>query len=368
MLSTVRFLALASIAFAAPQDIAFDAIDNATQPSITGPPVGTDTQIIPLDVQAAVASVSAAVEATPLAVAVARKRTLGFNDPCGPQPDGYAPKPLVDTVSAFLAYPFYQTQATSAVTPQGYQRSFTNLQGSVNGKVYLGLYTLASYDTAQCSANCDATAGCAGFNLFFERDPTINPAPACPCPSSFTNAKCTLWGAGVTAAMAVNTGQYREQFVVVITGSNGYNKVAAPPAQANFNGPVQLAGAINAPLLNGVDTYLGYKFFPTAFLPALCAAACQAQTAYDRATATNSVYKPANFYKPCNFFTAYIMSKNDRAQGLYCALYTHAWDPSYATNTGQFRGTDVYTISSAYSYTLTQQDSGVISRRGLVGE
>lgn len=32
------------------------------------------------------------------------KRTEDVNAPCGPQPDGYGPKPDVDTVEDFLAY------------------------------------------------------------------------------------------------------------------------------------------------------------------------------------------------------------------------------------------------------------------------
>jgi hypothetical protein len=36
-------------------------------------------------------------------------------------------------------------------------------------------------------------------------------------------------------------------------------------------------------------------------------------------------------------------------------MYTQPWDSSYATNTGQTRGTDVYTIEYSYSYSnLTQ--------------
>lgn len=85
----------------------------------------------------------------------------------------------------------------------------------------MGLHTLDTYDPAICQAFCDAADLCTGFNLYFERDPTVNPADNCRNPPSFTNIKCTLWGSRLTPETAVNRGQYRRDFQVVITGSNG---------------------------------------------------------------------------------------------------------------------------------------------------
>lgn len=96
-----------------------------------------------------------------------------------------------------------------------------NLQASSNADTYLGLYTLETYDTLKCSELCDAVDSCTAFNIYFERDPTVNPAAACPNPPSLTNIKCTLWGANVTTETANNFGQYRRDFHVVIAGSNG---------------------------------------------------------------------------------------------------------------------------------------------------
>ena len=97
------------------------------------------------------------------------------------------------------------------------------------------------------------------------------------------------------------------------------------------------------------------KFFPNAYDPGQCAAACQATTGYDtrhpRADGT---------YDACNFFNAYVLSKNNVAQGTYCSLYTMPWDKSYSTNYGQYRGSDYYSVSSSYGFTLTTQDSGVV--------
>ncbi len=91
----------------------------------------------------------------------------------------------------------------------------------MNANSYLGLTTLQTYDTISCQQHCDAADLCTAFNIYIERDPSVKPATGCDNPSSITNFKCTLWGSGVTAAAAVNNGQYRDNFHVVITGSNG---------------------------------------------------------------------------------------------------------------------------------------------------
>lgn len=86
----------------------------------------------------------------------------------------------------------------------------------------MGLYTLDSYDTLTCASKCDQASGCSAFNVYLERDPTLNANEVnCPNPPSTTNYKCTLWGAPVSSAEATNTGQYQAQFQVVIAGSNG---------------------------------------------------------------------------------------------------------------------------------------------------
>jgi hypothetical protein len=132
----------------------------------------------------------------------------------------------------------------------------------------------------------------------------------------------------------------------------GYNKVAAPPTIPGFNGPVELGGAINAPLdANGHDTYMGYQYFPFSqsqgYTPSTCASACTTQTQY------NSQHPGSDCsYEPCIFFNAYVLSKNGVPQGLYCSLYNKTWAPSYGTNYGQYRGSDHYTVSESYTYSL----------------
>ena len=209
---------------------------------------------------------------------------------------------------------------------------------------------MSSFDTIKCQQYCDATVGCYGINVFVERDPKYDPTADCKNPVSVTNYKCSLWGYAITDATATNKGGYRYDFHVVIAGSNGYTKLAPPPGQPGFSGPAELGGAINAP-----SGYMGMKYYAGNYDPGLCSSACTATTAYDRRHP-----KSTGAYDACNFFNSYVLSKNNVPQGTYCSLYTQAWARSYATNYGQYRGSDYYSISQSYAYTLTPQDPGHI--------
>ncbi|KAF2153066.1 hypothetical protein K461DRAFT_277851 [Myriangium duriaei CBS 260.36] len=161
-------------------------------------------------------------------------------DPCAPQPDGYGPANLTD--SQFMAYPEFQadaanapSQVASSQSGEVYTEVFHNYNASVSANSYLGLYTLNAYDVSACAAHCDTTDLCTAFNIFIERDPSQNPtandstAPTvwgtwCPNPPAITNYKCTLFGSNINATMATNVDGWREQFHVVVTGSNGYDK------------------------------------------------------------------------------------------------------------------------------------------------
>ncbi|KAL8700707.1 MAG: hypothetical protein Q9224_000843 [Gallowayella concinna] len=221
--------------------------------------------------------------------------------------------------------------------------AFVNKDGSLSASKYMGLTTLKTFDPLDCAYLCDRAAGCQAFNLYMERDPTLDPnADDCPNPPSLTNYKCTLWGAPVVAEQATNKGQWRDSFEVAITGSNGYNKATPPPPIEGFVGPASLGGAINAPLDKGTDTYLGFKYFPFSqsqgYDPQTCADACNDQTGY------NSRHPNADgTFATCSFFNAYALSQNGIPQGLYCSLYSKTWAPSYATNRGQYRGSDRFT-------------------------
>lgn len=222
------------------------------------------------------------------------------------------------------------------------------------------------YDVNECAKFCNNEKYCLGFNIYYERDPKKKPAAACPNPSPTTNVKCAIYGYPLSKTSATNAGQKRQDFQVVITGSNGYSKsestCKSAPSIRDFRAPVNLPAAINAPLIkkNGRDynTYNGMRLFNTnPHDPSLCAAACKAQTEFDKKNLVDSNGE----YKPCNFFTSYILIKNGDSLGTYCALYTQEWSPSYATNTGYSDGKDMYKVVCAASYTASKIDSGKLA-------
>ncbi|RDW58609.1 hypothetical protein BP6252_13085 [Coleophoma cylindrospora] len=329
------------------QDIDFNLVDDTPDPAPASIAIGPTAEVVTYNL--AEATASATVDPVGAVESAAAKRGLSGRAACDPQPTGAGFVPSPDSASAFLAAPTFAALASAAPTPSGYTNTFTNLQGSVNAYGYLGYTTLTTYDTAKCATKCNAITGCVGINVFFERDPTVSPGTGCTDPASTTVIKCTFWGGYVAAENALNVGQYRSQFHVVIAGSNGYmsNKVPSLPgytAQALGN------YAINAPLdCNGKDTYMGVKLFTTSiFDVGLCAAACAANSAYN-------VAHPPSTGSPdiCTFFNTYLLSKNGVPQGQYCSLYTEPWDISYAVNSGQTRGKDKYTVSYSFSYSNT---------------
>jgi len=176
---------------------------------------------------------------------------------------GYGPVPTPDTVDAFEAYEEWSDDAQKAKTPDGYAQTFKDFKASVSANSYLGLVTLHSYDPLGCSPWCDNTTLCTGFNLFVERDPSLNPSDNCTMPPSISNYKCTLWGSGVEAAAANNYGGYRGQFHVVIAGSDGYEKTnnTTPAAPEGCKKPKNCpSGAVN-----NEGSAIGTKFFPGPF-------------------------------------------------------------------------------------------------------
>lgn len=82
-----------------------------------------------------------------------------------------------------------------------------------------------------CATKCKAIKGCISINMAFERTPSADPA-VCVDPSSVTVIKCVFWGEPITASTATNTGYRRDNFQVVIAGSNGYvlNTVPLDPS------------------------------------------------------------------------------------------------------------------------------------------
>ncbi|KAK6819440.1 hypothetical protein PG987_015923 [Apiospora arundinis] len=351
MKSAIFAAAFAAVACA--QDIDWDAWDSEPKPTPTSAPVGGGSEIVPYDKHAAAASAAADVtaalnDAPPQRRDVDNARVNIKRSPCQAQPLGAGAVPSPDTASAFLSYADFASQASAAPTPSGYNQAFSNLAASSSAYGYMGYTTLQSYDTALCASKCNAISGCSAINIYFERDPTVEPADSCPDPASTTNIKCVFWGGPVSPDNTKNDGQWRNKFQVVIAGSNGYVSKSIAP-QAGYTGPTYLGNAaINAPLdCSGADTYIQPKVFTSGpFDAGLCAAACSAQSAY------NIRYPPKDGSKPktCQFFNTYMLLKNGVPEGQYCSLYTMAWDSSYAKNTGQNRGNDKYTIAYSYSF------------------
>ena len=100
---------------------------------------------------------------------------------------------------------------------------------------------------------------------------------------------------------------------------------------------------------------MGVKIFTGGpFDPRLCAAACTATSNYDRAHGLPTKANP----QTCQFYNTYLLLNNTVPVGQYCAMYNETWSGSYATNTGQYRGKNKYTISHSYSYS-NATDAGV---------
>ncbi|KEQ59146.1 uncharacterized protein M437DRAFT_57857 [Aureobasidium melanogenum CBS 110374] len=347
VLASLAGLAVAAPA-AMPQDsFDWDIIDAAVEPSPTGAPMGVVSSTSSLDITAInAAATSAASSAYSEALANPRDGT------CASQPSGSGPKTTPDTAAAFSANTIYNSTALAAGTPPGYSVAFGPNQGATSASVYLGYYTLTSYDPYKCQEYCDQATNCYAFNIYYERDPSKDPnAVNCPNPASTVNIKCSLWGSQIDATTATNNGQWRDNFQVVIAGSMGFNKLADPPACASFNAPTELAGAIQAP-----SGYMGSRYYPGAYDPSQCASACIATNQY-----SHKHPRSDGTYDPCNFFNSYVLSKNGAPQGTYCSMYTSTWGKSLSTNYGQYRGSDRYTVGQSYGWTLTTQDSGNVA-------
>ncbi|KAF1354582.1 hypothetical protein BDV97DRAFT_374662 [Delphinella strobiligena] len=351
--------ALAAMAAASPvpQDLDWDAIDALEPvPTPTIPIVDASAYatIVAYTASAAASTVSAQIAASGLSTAdlvgtdesddsTTSKRSIQRSI----QKRGVAAT-SPDTDVAFFADSRYSAAALNASTPSGYTQTFQNLNASNNAFGYMGYTVLSSYDTAGCAAKCDAISGCASFNLYFERDPTVTPTTPNPNPASLTNIKCVFWGGPVDTANAVNVGQSQDGFHVVIAGSNGYQNNSIVPVsgygEANYLGNA----AINAPLdCNSDNTYMGVKIWTTGpFDASRCAAACTAASVYDTAVGIPSLANP----QTCQFYNTYLLLKNGTSVGQYCAMYNQTWANSYATNVGQYRGYNHYTISNSYSY------------------
>ncbi|KAI1658607.1 hypothetical protein F4813DRAFT_355707 [Daldinia decipiens] len=290
---------------------------------------------------------------------------------CQTNPAGAGPTPNRDTDSAFLGLRAFARIATQAPTPSGYNVTFVNIHARSVSYGYLGFITVDSYDTQTCADQCDDVwRGCQGFNIFFERDPSLAPGTGCTNPPSTTNIKCIFWGGLVSVETAINTGQYVADFHVVIAGSNGYMKNAVPtvpgydgeptgndtidvppddmdPTPTTTTTTTASTSTTSSPTNTAQGgTYIGSRIFTNTFFdPGLCAAACDAQN-------RNNLANPPETGQPqiCRFFTTYLLLRNGRPAGQYCALYTRYYSRRFATNGGARIGGDTLSVRHAFSY------------------
>ena len=340
----------------APQGLDLDLISAVPTPENVTIPTDTTSQNITYDSVSAVSEVTDAILSSQPSVDLSdatsntTSSTLRKRSACDAQPSGSGPVPSPDTASAFLSNSAFASAASAAPTPSGYDQTFSNLYASNNAYGYLGYTTLSAYDSELCASKCNAIDGCAAFNVYFERDPSVDPGTGCENPASTTNIKCVFWGGPVTSDNANNAGQWRDQFQVVIAGSNGYvNKTIAPAS--GYNSPTYFGNvAVDAPVdCNGESTALGSKIFTGGVFDArLCAAACDAQSA------TNVRVGNAT----CKFFNTYLLERNGVAVGQYCALYSQTWSSTYATYNGAQSGSDKYTVAYSYGFS-NSADAGV---------
>ncbi|KAF5845869.1 hypothetical protein GGP41_008378 [Bipolaris sorokiniana] len=267
---------------------------------------------------------------------------------CSDQALGSGPVPSSDTPEAFLAFSELSDAANGAKTPEGYVNVFQNKKASSQTSSYMGYFSLSSYDTEACAAKCSTTKGCLSFNILFERDPEKVPATACPNPASTTVIKCVLWGTVLSTETATNDGQWRNDFHVVIAGSNGYvRNPSAAESISGYAGTFVGNKAVNAPSdCNGRDTYITYKEFSDGapFDPSRCATACEAETQFN--------IDHLNSRSICRFFNTYILMKNGVPQAQICSMYNTTWanTPDVISNEGQWRGSDHYTIAYSEIY------------------
>lgn len=164
--------------------------------------------------------------------------------------------------------------------------------------------------------------------------------------------RCSFWGSALDASTATNDGQWRADFHVGIAGSNAYTSEKVGGTISGWTDPLSLNDAtMNAPLRDCGDTwtYLGSKLFQEgAFDVNLCAAACDAQTAY------NLAHPPSTGYTPvCAAFGTYLLTKTDstgaHVLGQMCTMYTSGWGQEYAVNKASYDDS----VGAKYTYSYS---------------
>jgi hypothetical protein len=275
-------------------------------------------------------------------------------DPCAPQPAAYGPPTTPDTVEAFQKNPVYSNQALQAKTPSGYVQTFKNFNASVNSNSYLAYKILESYDVAGCAKYCDDTELCQGFNVYVERDPVWNPDQcSCKNPTSMAQYKCSIFGSGVEKSAATNFGEQRDDFQVVIVGSNGYEKDVehtTPPTCPGYNNPQDCGTK-----LHDQPRYcIGEQSFPGPFDASLCAAYATKQNAVNlKAGLFSKLLSIFGFSNgKCVQFQAAELEVDGAGWGTHCRLFTKKFDKGQANLDISYGGSSKWSCGKSYTYDL----------------
>ncbi|KAF2163324.1 hypothetical protein M409DRAFT_68596 [Zasmidium cellare ATCC 36951] len=325
--SFAPIVALAGLASAQQLNIA--AINAAPLPATTAAPVGATAQST-LAYNSAAAATSATDDVQPTSAAAAANKVKRGD--CSPQPAGAGPKVSPDTPEAFSNSLYFHALANSVIPPFPYIEKFRDLNGSTQQNSYLTYYILPSYDVFKCANYCNNVDLCTAFNLYVERDPSLDPGPNCPNPPSTTNYKCALWGSSISRASATSTGHVPAGFSL----SAGLGNKA-----------ITLAGQFS----------LGSEFFAGPYDPSLCGFYATAQTSANRADAQ---IKGLKTYQAANSFNSYYVYKGNFAWGTYCTLFNKNIDSSYAGNINASSNGVAYGVGSSFQWSLTQQDAGTL--------
>ncbi|ORY85565.1 hypothetical protein BCR37DRAFT_242053 [Protomyces lactucae-debilis] len=272
----------------------------------------------------------------------------------GPYPVTNLAVPNPDTPESFKSTFANVPQSSGVPVINFYQvPGWSNLGGSGPGSGAYGLKYLSSYDINTCAQICkNDKGGCVAFNLYIERDPTVSanykPAP-CSDPPSIAAIKCVLYKIPFpldvpATTLAGNQGGYRASFQVRIAASVGYNSGVRPGPVPGYCNPVKLPAAVNVP----DDSYIGVNYYDAAVVgsdASYCRIACDADRGYHTsAEGPNS--------RMCRAFVGYTLAKNGGGGGvqLQCVMYARSIDPVYATNYGEYRGADYYSVANSYLY------------------
>ncbi|KAF2680763.1 hypothetical protein K458DRAFT_310695 [Lentithecium fluviatile CBS 122367] len=274
-------------------------------------------------------------------------------DPCAPQPAAYGPPTTPDTVEAFQKNPVYSKMALEAKTPTGYVQTFKNLSASVQSNSYLAYKILESYDVAGCAKYCDETDLCYGFNVFIERDPAWNPDQcSCTNPASIAQYKCSIFGSSVEKSAATNIGQWRDDFQVVIVGSNGYEKGidASPPTVPGYGNPQDCGNKLH----NQPKHCLGQRSFPGPFDASLCAAYATKQNAINlKAGLFSKLLSLLGFSNGrCVQFQAAELEMDGAGWGTHCRLFTKKFNKGQANLDVSNGGSSKWGCGKSFTYDL----------------